>query len=210
MWNNHGTGFLVIISAPSAAGKTTLCRMLLQRNAERMIFSRSCTTRPRRPEEAEDAYFFISADEFKQRIQTGQFLEWAMVHNHYYGTLKSQVKAGIEHGRIVLLDIDVQGGLQVMDQVPEALSIFILPPSWEELQRRLRERRTESQAQIDLRLRNSRLEIASMPRYHSLIINDQLEDAYHQLIGVIQSHSFRFSNYSPSFLQQFQTEDNPI
>lgn len=210
MWNNYGLGYIVIISAPSASGKTTLCRMLLQNNGDQMIFSRSCTTRPRRHNESAESYYFISPDDFKQRIQANEFLEWAVVHEHYYGTLKSQVNDGIQKRQIVLLEIDVQGGIQVMEKISESLSIFILPPSWAELHKRLKNRQTESEEEINLRLWNSKTEIDRMNRYQYIIINDRLDEAYHQILSIIQGHSLRFSNYSPAFLQQFQSEVTSI
>ncbi|MDD3627356.1 MAG: guanylate kinase, partial [bacterium] len=126
-------GFLVIISAPSGGGKTTICRSLLRRNPE-LVYSVSATTRPPRKSEKDGAdYFFLKESEFKKRITQERFAEWAIVHNNYYGTPRRFVDQNVKQGKVVICDIDVQGGEKIMQVYPEAVKIFIIPPTWEEL-----------------------------------------------------------------------------
>lgn len=173
---------LIVISAPSGAGKTTLCQKLL-RDFPELVLSISSTTRaPRGQERHGVEYFFLSQEEFEKEIQKGRFIEWAQVHGHYYGTSKTVLENALTSGRSVLLDIDVQGAESLKSSFPEkAILIFITPPSMEILETRLRSRATDSEEIIQRRLKNARAEIAKKSIFHHVIINDSLEQAYLEL-----------------------------
>jgi guanylate kinase len=182
---------LIILSGPSGVGKTTL-RRGLQKKIDPLAFSISWTTRPPRPGEKPDQdYHFVSREQFEKQIRRGGFLEWAPVHNDYYGTPSKPVQAWLRQGRDVLLDIDVQGAGQVKRKVPEAVSIFILPPSREELKRRLSFRRTESPQALRLRLRNAEKELADWPRFDYAVVNADLRDTLKALLSIFQAQRFR-------------------
>ncbi len=174
-----------MIAAPSGAGKTSLVRALLQRRPD-LRFSTSCTTRPRRPAEQEGRdYFFVNKEEFKRKIAAGDFLEYAEVFDNYYGTLKSQVESLLEQGADVILEIDWQGARQVRTALPECLSIFILPPSARELERRLRGRATDSDAVIERRLRDARSDMSHWLEFDYVVVNDDFDRALNDLEAVV-------------------------
>jgi guanylate kinase len=180
-------GLLIVISAPSGTGKTTLCHKLLEEfpNVE---FSVSYTTRKPRPGEVNGKdYWFVSREEFMKMVEEGDFLEWAEVYGNLYGTSKSQVLKALNQGKDVLLDIDTQGALQVKRNFPDAVLIFILPPSLKELERRLRKRGTDDEETIERRLRVAREEIKRARYYDYLIVNDELEVAYSRLKSIISA-----------------------
>ena len=182
---------MIILSGPSGVGKTTL-RRRVQKKIETLSFSISWTTRSPRPGEKPDQdYHFVSPEQFKKQIRREGFLEWARVHNDYYGTPSKPVQTWLRQGRDVLLDIDVQGAGQVKRKMPEAVSIFILPPSREELKRRLARRRTESPQALRLRLRNAEKELADWPRFDYAVINAEINDALKALIAILQAQHFR-------------------
>ncbi len=185
-------GLVLVVSAPSGAGKTTLCRRLLQEDRE-ISFSVSYTTRPPRPNERNGVdYFFVSREEFQALIEAGAFLEWAEVHGHLYGTSKEQVMQALEEGKDVLLDIDVQGAAQVRKALgQDAVLVFVLPPSFEELERRLRKRSTEDESVIQRRLRNARQEIARAPEFDYLVLNDDLSLALKTLLAILNAERQR-------------------
>ena len=180
-------GLLIVISAPSGTGKTTLCHKLLEEfpNVE---FSVSYTTRKPRPGEVNGKdYWFVSREEFMKMVEEGDFLEWAEVYGNLYGTSRSQVLKALNQGKDVLLDIDTQGALQVKRNFPDAVLIFILPPSLKELERRLRKRGTDDEETIERRLRVAREEIKRARYYDYLIVNDELEVAYSRLKSIISA-----------------------
>jgi guanylate kinase len=188
-------GELFIISAPSGAGKTTLIRSLLrgELGAEgRLAFSISHTTRRQRAEEADGRqYHFVSHAEFRDLIAAGEFLEWAEVHGHLYGTARSEVLPLLARGLDVLLDIDVQGAANVLAQYPEAHSIFILPPSYRDLEHRLRQRGLDDPAEIARRLAVSLSEIKRYPAYRYVIVNVDAAHASATLAAIIQDKRHR-------------------
>jgi guanylate kinase len=173
---------LIVVSAPSGAGKTTLCQRLL-RDFSQLRLSVSCTTRaPRGQEKHGQDYFFLSKDEFKAKIAAGDFAEWAEVHGNFYGTLKSTIEQNLRAGLSVLLDIDVQGAASLRKAFPkEAVTIFVSPPSLDELEKRLRSRGTDSEESVARRMANARREMQEAPHFDRVILNDQLERAYSEL-----------------------------
>ncbi len=178
-------GDLFIISAPSGAGKTTLCSMLLD-SLDNLEFSVSHTTRPPRPHEVHGKdYFFVTEEDFERLIKEEAFLEWARVHENFYGTSKDQVLEKLSRGIDVILDIDVQGARQVRERFPGAITIFILPPSWEALEKRLMARGSEDRERLKLRLQNALKEIEEVTNYHYTVVNDKLDLAFNQLKSII-------------------------
>ncbi len=204
MLNSFHTGFAVIVSAPSGAGKSTICHLLQQRSPEIFVISRSCTTRPKRSSDADDAYYFTDEKSFRQRIEQQEFMEWALVHQNYYGTLKSEVDEPCRRNQIVLLDIDVQGAAQIMKGNRTFPSIFVLPPSWSELERRLRNRGSDADDQIALRLNQARQECQMMDLYGYVVVNSDVESTYQIFLQIIQSETYRHHHIQSSFFTQFQ------
>lgn len=181
------SGRLFIISAPSGAGKTTLCRAIRDLFPD-LRYSVSYTTRPPRTGEQEGQdYFFISADEFKNNIERNTWAEWAQVHDHFYGTSAEFIDHHLSQGHDILLDIDVNGTRQILARYPESITIFILPPTFETLKERLLKRGTDSVQTIARRLKNAEMEIAQKGMYKNIIINDRLPDAVEALAAIIQN-----------------------
>jgi guanylate kinase len=184
-------GLLIVISAPSGTGKTTLCHMLLKAFPD-MEFSVSYTTRkPRSGEVNGKDYFFVDRKTFERMIEEGDFLEWAEVYGNLYGTSKSQVLKALKEGKDILLDIDTQGALQVKKNFPEAVLIFILPPSLKELERRLKKRGTDDEETIKKRLQIAREEIRKALEYDYIVVNDILEVAFERLRSIITAEKCR-------------------
>ncbi len=184
-------GDLFVISAPSGAGKSTLCHRLMEETPG-VAFSVSHTTRsPRKGEVDGVDYHFVSKEHFMQMVEQEEFLEWAEVHGNCYGTSRSAVTAMLENGQDVLLDIDVQGAMQVRDIFPESVLIFILPPSLQVLEHRLRNRGTDSEETIRLRMENARGELAAVREYHFLIVNDDLIRAAGDLQSIVLARRCR-------------------
>jgi len=188
---------MIVVSAPSGAGKSTLCDRLVK-DLPRLIYSVSCTTRPPRGEEKDGVhYYFLSKKEFKTRAKNGEFLEYAKVHGNYYGTLEDTVLFAMEEGNHVLLDIDVQCAQQIREAIKRLdprhpiargfVDIFISPPSYEELERRLRGRGTDAESVIQKRLENARAEMEHASSYANQIVNDDLETAYIKLKSIIRT-----------------------
>jgi len=178
-------GKLIIISAPSGAGKTTLCDAVI-RHFDNLVYSISYTTRaPRHDEKEGEAYFFISEHEFKKHIKNNGWAEWAKVHDHYYGTHASFINENLSSGRDILLDIDVQGAEQIVQRYPESITIFIMPPSFDVLRSRLESRGTDSTAAIENRLENALKEIDKKGMYQHIIVNDDLEKTINELISIL-------------------------
>ena len=179
---------LVIITAPSGAGKTTLCQKLLKDFSPKLVLSISSTTRnPRGTERDGIEYHFLSPSEFKKQIEMNGFAEWASVHGHYYGTAKQTIAKASQEGKALLLDIDVQGADSLKTHYPnDCLLIFISPPDLEELEIRLRRRATESEESIQNRLTNAKKEMNQRDKFDHVIVNDSLLDAYDQLSKIVQ------------------------
>ena len=196
-------GLVLVVSAPSGAGKTTLCRKLLETDPL-ISFSVSHTTRPPRPGETHGKdYFFVDQETFEDMIKKGAFLEWAKVYQHYYGTARDQVEEALAQGRDILLDIDVQGAFQVREKLGrDAVLVFILPPSLEELERRLRRRGTEDEETIRRRLSFAREEIARAKDFDYLVLNDALDEAFKGLLSVLKAERQRPFR-RPDLLERF-------
>jgi guanylate kinase len=184
-------GSLIVLSAPSGAGKTTFAQRLL-RSIPGLRFSVSHTTRPARAGEQNGReYFFVSRRSFKSMVARGEFLEWAEVYGHLYGTSWEALRQAQAAGQDVLLDIDVQGHRQVKRRVPDALGIFLLPPSAGELERRLRRRHQDSEEVIERRLAEARREVRCWAEYDFLIVNDKMPPAEKALKSVVLASRFR-------------------
>jgi len=177
---------LYVVSGPSGCGKSTLVRMVM-REVEGLEFSVSHTTRKKRETEKEgEDYYFVSEEEFQELVDGNLFIEWAVVHGHYYGTSKREIdRKAMQHS--LLLDIDVQGAQQVKEKHKKAIFIFILPPRYHELKKRLESRGQDSPRTIKNRLEMAKREIRSYPMFDYIIINDKLEDAAEELKSIIVS-----------------------
>lgn len=190
-------GILMVISGPAGAGKGSLAELLLARDGG-FAFSVSATTRAPRPAEKDGVhYYFLTEEEFSHMESAGDFLETATVHGHRYGTPLKPVMQMLDEGRDLLLDIDSQGAISVMSKLADCVTVFILPPSFAELERRLRARNTECEADILRRLRNARGEIDQLGRYRYALINDHLEDAYDKLQAIVAAERQSTVRYHP-------------
>lgn len=177
---------LFVISGPSGAGKGTLLAELRKQRPD-LGLTVSATTRSPRPGEVDGtSYYFLSDEEFRRRIAAGEFVEWAEVHGHLYGTLVSEVKRLLAKGHSLVLEIDVQGALNVRKVYPDAVLIFIEPPSLQVLEERLRGRGTEDEASIELRLKNARHEMELADQYDARIVNDTVDRAAQELGSVMR------------------------
>lgn len=195
-------GRLFIVSAPSGAGKTTLCQKIIKKHPQ-IKFSVSYTTRmPRKGEINNVDYTFIDREEFKRMVSEGKFLEWAEVHGEFYGTSRERIKSLIEEGFDVVLDIDTQGTLQLKEKGEKGVFIFILPPSMEALKQRLVRRMTDSKDQILRRLKRAIEEIRTYNLYDYVIINDILENSIKEFEAVIISNRIKTENINPLWIQE--------
>ena len=183
-------GKLIIFSAPSGTGKSTIINWLMQEHAElNMAFSISCTSRaPRGTERNGVEYFFLTPDEFRHRIEAGEFLEYEEVYtDRFYGTLKSQVEHQCNAGQHVVFDVDVKGGCNIKQHYGDrALSIFIMPPSVAELRRRLESRATDAPEVIDQRIARAEYEISFANKFDKVVVNDDLDKAKDEVLGIIK------------------------
>lgn len=187
----------MVISGPAGAGKGTLAGMLLARDGK-FRFSVSATTRGPRPGEIAGVHYeYLTMEEFAAREAEGDFVETATVHGNRYGTPLKPIMALLDEGRDILLDIDSQGAFTVMNKLADCVTVFILPPSFEELERRLRARNTECETDIQRRLNNARNEVAQLDKYRYAIINDNLEDAYHKLEAIVAAERHSTTRYRP-------------
>jgi guanylate kinase len=178
-------GRLFVVSAPSGAGKTTLCRSLRDHFPD-LAYSVSFTTRAPRPGERDGVdYRFIPVDEFRRGIEEGRWAEWAEVHGNYYGTSAAALERTLAEGRDLLLEIDVQGCAQIAARFPETVAIFVMPPSFEALRERLTGRGQDDPEVVERRLRAAGAEMDRAKEYRHVIVNDRLETARAELIGVV-------------------------
>ncbi|NMA48754.1 MAG: guanylate kinase [Tissierellia bacterium] len=188
-------GFLLVLSGPSGSGKGTVSKALMERNDD-IVFSVSATTRPPRPTEVDgENYFFYTKEKFDEMIKNDEFLEYAFVHTHYYGTPKKFVLEEIEKGEIVLLEIDVQGALQIKKNHKEAVFIFLLPPTMDELRDRIVKRGTESEEDINTRFLNAFKELDFVGEYDFFIVNDKVDLAVLDIEAIIHSERLRVKRH---------------
>lgn len=186
-------GMMIVLSGPSGAGKGTLKNEYMKRH-NNAVFSVSMTTRPPRPGEIEGTdYYFTNQAAFQSILANDGFLEWAQVHGEYYGTPKQFALNTLAENKDIVLDIDVQGALQVKKSYPQALMIFIIPPSVEILEQRLRRRGTETEEKIQRRLSNAKKELSLMNQYDYVVINTTIEEAYQRLNAIITAEKCRYS-----------------
>ncbi len=194
-------GILFVVSAPSGAGKTSLCQELVTRLPD-VRYSVSCTTRRPRPGEVESChYHFVDEATFRSMITEGAFLEWAEVYGNLYGTPRAPIQEWIAQGSDVLLDIDQQGARQIRRHEPEALSIYILPPSLDVLRRRLEDRKGDAPEEITRRLKKAKDEVTHYHEYRYVIINDDLKYSVRQLEAIVLAERTRTSGLDLSVLE---------
>jgi len=180
--------FPIILSAPSGGGKTSIARELLKRRPDDLGYSVSCTTRTPRKNEREGVdYYFLRRSEFVRERELGKFAESAEVHGNLYGTLKSEVERVFASGKHVVMDIDVQGASQLIRAFPQAVTIFVLPPSGDVLLERLRKRKTESATELAARLMSALQELQAVDEYEYVIVNDDLEQAVQRVSSIIDA-----------------------
>jgi guanylate kinase len=196
-------GMLIVISAPSGTGKSTICHKLLKKRRN-LRYSISCTTRQPRPGEKNGKhYFFLDEDEFKRKIQRHEFLEWAVVHDHYYGTPRHFIETTIKEGSSILLAIDVKGAQAIQRKIPDSVLVFVAPPSIESLKERLAARRDASES-VAKRLANSKGEFSAAKNYDYLVVNDELDKAVEQIEAILTAESLRVSRQPVSDLVRGQ------
>ena len=204
--NGRGVrGLLLVVSGPSGVGKGTLLNLLLSQRDD-CVFSVSATTRPPRPGEQDKVhYYFLDGEVFSKWVEENRFLEWNKIFDRFYGTPLGPVEENLRAGKHVVLDVDVQGGVQVIDNRPDAVSVFVAPPDLNTLRTRLTQRGTESADEIALRLLTAKSELKAMTRYQYLLVNDSLEQTRAQLDAIIEAESCRISRLAQSDLMpQFE------
>jgi guanylate kinase len=183
------SGRLFVVSAPSGAGKTTLCEAA-RKQLPHLVYSVSSTTRPPRDGEQDGVdYFFVSEARFREGIDSGEWAEWARVHDNFYGTSARFIEAHLDAGRDLLLDIDVQGAVQILRRYPDAVTIFIMAPSMAVLRQRITDRGLDSVSVIDKRMKNAEAEIAHRGMYRHTVINDDLDAAVGRLVSILKGEA---------------------
>lgn len=184
-------GSLFVFSGPSGVGKGTVLENLLD-NYKEVVYSISATTRPRREGEMDgEDYFFLSDEIFFEMVKENKFIEWAKVHDNYYGTPRDFVDKTLEDGKDIILEIDIQGAKMVRNNYPDAVYIFLSPPSMEELENRLNKRGTENEKNKAIRLRNAQIELREKEKYNYQIINDNLNEAVDKLRSILIAEKCR-------------------
>ena len=199
-------GFLLVLSGPSGSGKGTVSEALMKNNDD-IIFSTSVTTRTPRPGEVNgENYFFARREEFEEMVEKDELLEHAFVHTNYYGTPKKFVFDEIEKGEIVLLEIDVQGALQIKEKYKEAVFIFLIPPTMDELRSRLVKRDTETEDEIETRYRNAFRELDFVGEYDYFVINDVIDNAVKDIETIIAAEKLRVKRHK-NIKKEVQAEE---
>lgn len=199
-------GLLLVISGPSGAGKGTICKDLVKKNSS-INLSVSATTRSPREGEVEGVnYFFKTKDEFLKMVDEGGFLEYASIYDNYYGTPKEAILSKINAGEDVILEIEMQGAMQVKKAFPEAVLVFIVPPSLKELKARIVGRGTETKEQIDKRMSSSLDEIRLLENYSYFVVNNTVEDSVEKVESIIEAEKSRVSRYKDLIISEFEKE----
>ncbi len=199
---SHSKGTLFVVSAPSGAGKTTLCRKLLKKIPGLRLSVSYTTRQPRKGETNNVDYTFISKERFLKMIDKGEFAEWASVHGNLYGTSVTRLKKLNREGYDIILDIDTHGAMQLKKNYPDARFIFILPPSIEILRERLLNRKTDSKDVVAQRIDNARAEIAYYKEYDYLVVNDSLDKAYRELESILISSKLTAEAVDPKWIKK--------
>ena len=199
-------GLLIVISGPSGAGKGTVCQKLIESNSN-IWLSVSCTSRkPRKGDMEGKTYYFLSREEFETKIKNDELLEYAEYNGNYYGTPKDKISELLDKGIDVLLEIEVQGAKKVKEMVQEALFIFILPPTMDELKRRLTNRGTEDEEKILKRFKTAYQEINELSKYNYVIVNDEVDEAVHKIESIITSEKCRVDRIEEVFVNSSEEE----
>jgi guanylate kinase len=184
---------LIVVSGPSGSGKGTLCNML-RAALPQIYYSISMTTRPARNGETDGVeYYFVSSDEFLERLKAEEFLEWAQVYDHYYGSLRQPVEEALQSGRDVLMELDIQGAQQVKKAFPQAVLIFIVPPSLEELDSRINRRGKDSAETIRKRMNSAPAELKAAQLYNYTVVNDEMRCVLDDFLGIIKREKANLS-----------------
>lgn len=201
-------GLILVISAPSGAGKTTLCKRILQVSSS-FISSVSFTTRrPRRNEIEGVDYYFVSQEEFQKMIEKRRFIEWTEVHGHLYGTSANLLDQAVKEEKDVLLEVEVKGGAEIKKNYPQAVLVFLVPPSWQELEKRLANRGTEDEEKVARRVKQAKREIEYAPHYDYLIVNDDINRALEDLSAIIQAERCRMDRVPEEKLEGLKSLKN--
>lgn len=189
-------GFLLVLSGPSGSGKGTVSEALMNKNDD-ISFSTSVTTRTPRPGEVDgENYFFTDIEDFERMVEEDELIEYAFVHTNYYGTPKKFVMDEIKKGEIVLIEIDVQGALQIKNKYKEAVFIFLLPPSMKELRKRLVNRNTETEEEINIRYKNAFKELDFVGKYDYFVVNNEVSQAVNDIENIIAAERLRVKRYN--------------
>jgi guanylate kinase len=200
MIKTNNKGLLIVVSGPSGAGKDTICQKLIKENSN-IWMSVSMTTRKPRPLEKDGVdYFFVSSEEFENKINDNTFLEYASYNDNYYGTPKDKVEKKLNEGKDVILVIDINGAINIKKIIPSALFIFIMPPDMETLKNRLIGRKTESKDKVVQRFITAYNEVNNYKKYNYVVVNDKVEDAVNKVKSIIQSEKCRVDRIEDIYL----------
>lgn len=194
-WLEMSKGFLLVLSGPSGVGKGTVCEALLKQRKD-LVLSISATTRYKRLGEVDgESYFFYTEEDFGRMVENGEFLEHATVHEHKYGTPKKFVMDNVKKGEVVILEIDVQGAMQVKKEFDEAVFVMLLPPNMMELRNRIENRQTESEADINLRMKNALKELDFVTDYDYFVVNETVDKAVSDIDAIIEAEKHRVKRF---------------